>query len=326
MTSSYGQSAVESIEPPEQGFYAKRLRFGGIDIKSHPSIDDRALLAARGKLEQMLRRIPAVRANLAAAGAELHIIGAEQATSDLPENRHLKGRPFEGRLTIDERTRGTGGLLASCGEENLLRFVRDRYRGRDICVHEFAHTIYSFGTDEPTRAFFAARYAAAKARGLWNGMFAATNPDEFFAELSMWYFGTHGDPGTLARVESGPAWLAAYDPESFALFERFYRGLIPIDQAMWRRARLVDLEKEREMRSAPTLTRARLVIRNRTNSELRLYWLDFEGARKLYASIPPLGTSTQDTFAHHVWLLATGNGSAQALAIAVQPASVLLVE
>ena len=157
-------------------------------------------------------------------------------------------------------------------------------------------------------------------------MFAATNPDEFFAELSMWYFGTHGDPGTLARVESGPAWLAAYDPESFALFERFYRGLIPIDQAMWRRARLVDPEKEREMRSAPTYTRARLVIRNRTSSELRLYWLDFEGARKLYASIPPLGTSTQDTFAHHVWLLATGNGSARALAIAVQPASVLLVE
>ena len=80
------------------------------------------------------------------------------------------------------------------------------------------------------------------------------------------------------------------------------------------------------MRSAPTDTRARLVIRNRTSSELKLYWLDFAGARNLYASIPPLGTSTQDTFAHHVWLLATGNGSAKALAVAVHPASVFIVE
>jgi hypothetical protein len=142
----------------------------------------------------------------------------------------------------------------------------------------------------------------------------------------MWYFGTHGDPGTLRRVESGPAWLAAYDPESFALFDRFYRGLIPGNQGMWQRAALVDVQKEREMRSRPTRTRARLLIRNRTNSELKLYWLDFEGARKLYASIPPLGTSIQDTFAQHVWLVATTNGSAQALAIAVQPASVLVVE
>jgi von Hippel-Lindau disease tumor suppressor protein len=66
--------------------------------------------------------------------------------------------------------------------------------------------------------------------------------------------------------------------------------------------------------------------RRATNAELKLYWLDFEGARKLYASIPPLGTSFQDTFAQHVWLVATADGRAQALTIAVQPASVLLVE
>ena len=29
-----------------------------------------------------------------------------------------------------------GGLLTSCGEYNLLRLQVDRYRGRDICVHD----------------------------------------------------------------------------------------------------------------------------------------------------------------------------------------------
>jgi hypothetical protein len=317
---------VEPIDPPERGFYAKRLRYAGIDIKSHGSADDRALIAARDRLERMLRSNPSVRANLAAAGAELHIIGAEQVPSDLPENRHLKGRPYEGALTIDERTRGTGGVAASCGEENLLKFARDRYEGRDICVHEFAHTIYGIGIDEATRALFDARHAAAKAAGLWNGTYAGTNPGEFFAELSMWYFGTHGDPGALPRVEAGPAWLAAYDPESFALLDRFYRGLLPIDPEIWPRAVLFDVRREAELRSAPTRTRARLLVRNRGNAELKLYWLDFEGARKLYASIPPLGASFQDTFSQHVWLVATADGVARALTIAEQPASLLLVE
>jgi hypothetical protein len=317
---------VESIDPPEQGFYGKRLRYADIDIKAHDSTDDRALLAARDKLEQMLRSNPTVRANLAAAGAELHIIGAEQAPSDLPENRHLKGRPYDGALTIDERTRGTGGLAASCGEENLLQLARDRYEGRDICVHEFAHTIYNFGVGEATRALFAARHSAATARGLWNGMFASTNPDEFFAELSMWYFGTHGDPGALRRVERGPAWLAAYDRESFALLDRFYRGLIPASQGLWPRAALLDVQKEHELRSTPTHARVRLLVRNRSRAELKLYWLDFDGARKLYASIPPLGTSFQNTFAHHVWLVTTADGTARALTVAAPPESMLVVE
>jgi len=318
--------SVEAIDPPEQGFYGKRLRYAGIQIKAHGSVDDRALVAARDKLERMLRSNPFVGANLVAAGAELHVIGAEQGTSDLPENRHLKGRPYEGTLTIDERTRGTGGLAASCGEENLLKLARDRYEGRDICVHEFAHTIYSIGVDEETRALFAARYSAATARGLWNGTYAGTNPHEFFAELSMWYFGTHGDPGALRRVDRGPAWLAAYDAESFALLERFYRGLIPGNQGLWPGAVLVDVQKEHALRSAPTPTRARLLVRNRSNAELKLYWLDFEGARKLYASIPPFATSFQDTFAHHVWLVTAADGTARALTIAVPPASVLVVE
>ena len=68
-------------------------------------------------------------------------------TTDLPEWRQDQGKHLAeyGGLTRDERTRGMGGLHASCGEENLLKLKDDRYRGRDICVHEFAHTIFDCG-------------------------------------------------------------------------------------------------------------------------------------------------------------------------------------
>lgn len=318
--------AVEALDPPQQGFFAKRVVQAGIAIKAHRSVDDRALLAARDTVARMLRSLPVVRSNLAAAGAELHIIGAEQAVSDLPENRHLKGVPYDGALTVDERTRGMGGLLASCGEENLLKLARDRYEGREICVHEFAHAIYGIGMDEATRELFAARYSSARREGLWQGMFAQTNADEFFAELSMWYFGTHGDPGRLARVAPGPAWLAAYDPQSYALMDRFYRGRIRVQAAIWQTGAVIQAGDERAVRSARTQERARLLIRNLSRSELRLYWLDFDGARKLYASIPAFGFAMQDTFADHAWMILSADGSARALTLAVRPGSILRFE
>ena len=49
-------------------------------------------------------------------------------------------------LTIDQRGRGFGGVQCCCGEEYLLDLAADqRYQGRDILSHEFAHTIMDFG-------------------------------------------------------------------------------------------------------------------------------------------------------------------------------------
>jgi hypothetical protein len=299
---------VERIDPPEQGFYAKRVQYAGIAIKSHALVDDRALIAARSRLERMLGSLPAVRGNLAAAGAELHIIGAGQATSDLPENRHFKGRPFEGRLTIDDRTRGIGGLLASCGEENLLGLAPDRYQGRDICTHEFAHAVYAIGMDHATRRSFDERYAAAKEQGLWRGLFAETNADEFFAELTMAYFSTEADP------------LARRDPSTFALIDSFYGGRLAVEPDIWQAGATLE---DANLRSARTHEPARLVIRNLTAGPVSLYWLDFDGVRKPYASIPAFGFALQDTYVKHAWVVTGADGAARAFTLAVQPGSVL---
>ena len=117
------------------------------------------------------------------------------------------------------------GLLTSCGEENLLKLEKDRYRGRDICVHEFAHNILGYGVSRDVRDKVREQYRRSLDHGLWVGSYAASNFDEFFAELTMWYFGTHGDLGMKGdKPANGRDGLKAYDPEAFALLDDFYSG------------------------------------------------------------------------------------------------------
>jgi len=227
------QPPIVLLDPPEQGFFSKRLDFHGVPIKAHQVVVDEALYVAYGRLSMMLSNLPMVVSNLASAGAELHIIGRDQVTTDLPEWRHDKGKPiweptYNG-MTRDQRTRGMGGLLTSCGEENLLRLEQDRYRGRDICLHEFAHDVRNFGLPREVRSRFDAQHRSSKAKGLWLNAYAGSNADEFFAELTMWYFGTHGDMNmTGPKPANGPQGLKNYDPEAFALFDDLYSGRLPI--------------------------------------------------------------------------------------------------
>jgi hypothetical protein len=224
-------SAIQLINPPQQGFYAKSLDYKGIPIKAPREVIDEALYAASARLAMLLSNQPVVIANLAASGAELHIIGREQVTSDLPEHRHLKGKKLEQYhgLTVDERTRGLGGLLTSCGEENLLKLEKDRYKGRDICVHEFAHNIRQHGIPWDIRKRFDQQFTKSLEKGLWQKSYAGSNPDEFFAELTMWYFGTHGDLHmTGDKPDNGPEGLKKYDPEAFELLDEFYSGRMQI--------------------------------------------------------------------------------------------------
>ena len=126
-------------------------------------------------------------------------------------------------------SRGLGGLLTSCGEENLLQLPNDRYRGRDICLHEFAHNVQQHGVNREVRARIREQFRASLAKGLWKGAYAATNEGEYFAELTMWYFGTHGDLGMQGpKPENGPEGLKKYDPEAYALLDDFYSGRIKV--------------------------------------------------------------------------------------------------
>jgi hypothetical protein len=226
------EDKIVALDPPDKGFYAKTLDYAGIPIKAHCDVSDEALIEAKKRLAMMLANLPHLRRKLSAAGSELHIIGRNQVTSDLPEFRELKGKPFDGQQTVDERTRGLGGLLASCGEENLLRLPEDRYLGRDICVHEFAHNISDNGMDDAVRQRFYRQQKNSLEKGLWVGSYAGGDPDEFFPELTMWYFGTHGDmhmKGVIPAI--GRNGLKRYDPDAYALIDEFYQGKLQSEKA-----------------------------------------------------------------------------------------------
>ena len=226
------------LNPPEKGFFSKLLDFHGIPIKSHEVVSNEALYAAYDRLSMMLGHLPMVVSNLVANGVELHIIGRNQVTTDLPEWRQDKGKPLPeyNGLTRDQRTRGMGGRLTSCGEENLLKLKDDHYYGRDICLHEFAHSVRNYGIPRSVRALFDEQYKKSLAKGLWKGAYSATNPDEYFAELTMWYFGTHGDLNmTGPKPENGREGLKKYDPEAYKLFDDFYSGRIEVGKVTPRR-------------------------------------------------------------------------------------------
>jgi hypothetical protein len=122
-----------------------------------------------------------------------------------------------------------GGRLTSCGEENLLRLKQDRYYGRDICLHEFSHSIRNYGISRDVRRQFDEQLRRSLDKDLWQKSYAGSNPDEFFAELTMWYFGTHGDLHmTGPKPGNGPEGLKQYDPDAFSLFDDFYNGRINI--------------------------------------------------------------------------------------------------
>ena len=236
--SAEASSQIIRLDPPEKNFFSKRLDYHGIPIKAHAVVADEALLAAYQRLDLLLTNLlvrqPMVLSNLLAAHVELHIIGRDQVTTDLPEWQHDKGKPlaeYDG-LTRDQRTRGMGGRLTSCGEENLLKLKEDRYYGRDICLHEFSHCIRNYGISADVRRRFDEQYHRSLDQGRWQNSYAGSNPDEFFAELTMWYFGTHGDLHmTGPKPENGSAGLKQYDPEAFSLLDEFYRGAIPVGKA-----------------------------------------------------------------------------------------------
>jgi len=299
------QVNIERLDPPEEGFFGKRATVHGIQILAHASVSDEAIQECARRLNRELAGTPVIAENLRLMGAQMQVIGKDQAVSDLPMYREMKGKPFEGKQTIDERGRGYGGLYCSCCEENLLKLPSDRWRDhRDICMHEFAHTILSFGVSKNLPEAVQRQWKKSTEAGKWKTMYAATNPQEFFAELTMWYFGSRGDYGkNKPSPEPGADWLKTYDPQAFELLDDIYTGRLISD-----RMRVVDLsplgrEAEGKIRSKSNQPETEVVFINRTAKPVQRFWLDTEGKRRGYGTIPPGSVQSQSTFATHAWLL-----------------------
>lgn len=288
---------------PFLGFYTKYLNCEGIAIRSGNVVSNKALYIAASKLRLMLANMDSARKNLIGAGAELHIIGKDQQPSDLPELADQKGMNYidHGTVTdIDKRTRGVGGLYASCGEENLLQLPADRYAGGwDICIHEFAHTIMNYGLDEQLQQKIHQQYKLSIAAGLWKGAYAESNPQEYWAELSMWYFGAHGNfvDGVHTPVP-GRIGLANYDNGGYMLLDSIYKGLLQPS------AQHISVQVMKGAVSGTSTEKSVIRVTNSRSSAVKLYWVDQNGNNKLYASVSAKSNLVQATFVSSVWMVA----------------------
>lgn len=341
--------AVQRLSPPVGGFFSKETKTFGVPIRAHSCVSDEALTVAADRLSRMLRHLPAaVHERLRRRGAAFHVIGLDQGTSDLPEHAHMKGvdggYTGEKGVTLDQRARGMGGVQSSCGEENLIDLDTDpRYAGRDILTHEFAHCIMDVGLPSALRKAIRETHAKAVANGCWTRAdgsvaYAGSNASEYFAELTMWYFGTHGEfVDRKARTPApGPGGLAEHDPDGFRLLTSIYSGTHPAladpdpvaprlspapasltassdDDETDANETSVEFDNrgcecvvgDRIRDSAPCrLLRSPSSFDPRLSScSWKLYWLTPAGERKQYGEVGRDATFVQGTYKGHAWLL-----------------------
>ena len=211
-------------------FYRKHIDVRGFPIVSSSRVPDSALYAARGLVLKMTAHRPEILREMARRGVRLAVMSKDEVTIDIPEHRDLY-QAFP-QTDWNRRARGLGATTArpavSVGEENLLGYREDRYRGESIFIHEFSHAMHIMGlryTDSAFESALKAAYDSAISKGLWKNTYAATNVEEYWAEgVQSWFDanlqanppnGVHNEINTREELKQ-------YDPDLARLTESVY--------------------------------------------------------------------------------------------------------
>lgn len=161
-------------------FYRKYLDADGIPIISSGRVPDDALYRVRFMALHMVSRVPNVCIEMVRRGARIAVMARTEVTTDIPEHSGLS-------RDLNTRARGLGGWLpiptGSCAEENVLCYADDAsYRGEDIFIHEFAHSMHNLGFVFAYPGFqreLDAAYDNARRSRLWLNTYALTDAKEY---------------------------------------------------------------------------------------------------------------------------------------------------
>ena len=201
--------------PPEKmelnPFYKKYLDCDGIAVISSERVDDRAFYQVKKLLDKMLENRPDVRKALVEDGVRYVIIAAEEQVTDIPDYAGMKPKAF-----WNERSRGFGGRITSCGEENLLSLPTDRYEDESIFIHELAHAIDGRGLRKIEPGFkerLKRLYDSAMAKGLYKHDYASTNTSEYWAESVQAFFDADREKNWNHNHVNTRRELYEYDPD-----------------------------------------------------------------------------------------------------------------
>src|SRR5205823_932266 len=199
----------------DTAFYKKHLDYKGFSILSSAKVSDAGLYEARYLIDKLLGERADILQAMIKQGCRFMVMAPTEMTTDVPEQRHLKNDP---KTNWDQRARGLGGKLSSCGEENLLNLKGDRYRQENILIHEFNHAVHSQGLRSVDPTFdkrLSETYKKAMDKGLWKGTYLTTNHSEYWAEGCQAYFDCmRPQYGANSREK-----LEKYDPDLFKLVD-----------------------------------------------------------------------------------------------------------
>jgi cyclophilin family peptidyl-prolyl cis-trans isomerase len=191
-------------------FYQKYLSVEGFAILGSTKVSDPALREAAWILQHVLSARPDILRALDNEHVHVTVMAWNEYTTDVPEHRDLAPRVF-----WDRRARGLGGSPVSCGEENLLGYPGDPYATENLLIHEFAHAIHTIALRVLDPTFderLDAAYRAATDRGLWNGTYAGSNREEYWAEAVQDWFDNNRENDALHNHVNTRVELMEYDP------------------------------------------------------------------------------------------------------------------
>jgi hypothetical protein len=293
---------IERADPPQFGFFAKAIDCDGIFIRASAGVQDRALLTVCHGISAMLATMKVTRNNLRQRGVELHIFAKDQSLADLPENKRSLGGVVARKIANDGE-RGSAGIYSACGEEGLTEFAGGD--GPNDCMYEFAIALMDYGFDDAVRQLILKQFQTSITSGRWRGTRAATDPQDYWAELSMRYFASN--PGFRtegSQIAPGADGLRRYDPEGFALLDLLYSGRKRPIAMEAIRARSVDKFALSHVSTRP----AELQLVNNSGQRLRIFWIDPQGDLKPFGELGPYNRVIEKTFFNHVWMIEDERG------------------
>ena len=177
-------------------FYGKYCNANGLPVISSSLVPDAALHRVRREVLEMTSARPDVLAAMISNKVRIAVMATSEVTTDIPEHSKLNEQ-FPG-TDWDTRARGLGATLfipvSSAAEENILCYSTDGYRGENINIHEFAHSMDLTGlrvVDSSWEDRLTSTYQAAMNAGLWANTYAATDKQEYFAEGVQSWFGVN---------------------------------------------------------------------------------------------------------------------------------------
>lgn len=176
-------------------FYQKYIEIEGLYVIFFGKVSDEVLLKVCDIISLMLVKCLDVKVYMVKKGCYVMIIGKDEEICDLLEFVYI--------CNCEDSIKywnwcvcGFGGVLEdeflfSCGEENLLVLLQDKYVGENILIYEFVYFIYMVGIVGVELDFNECLEVFCQNviwKGLWEKMYVVSNKEEYFVECVQFFF------------------------------------------------------------------------------------------------------------------------------------------